>query len=163
MQTLEQLSAYRCPAFGDYPSIPLYRDQVLAFLNQALSPLWDGEEVVTASMINNYVKLKVLPAPAHKRYSREQVVQLYLINLFKQVLTMAEIRTLLALDFPAENMAEGYARFCRRLEAELGALTGETMPPESGGHPAMEAAVRSLVYRRCAAVLLEQGGASLSV
>lgn len=161
MTQLEQLTGYRCPAYAAYPSIPLYRDQVLGFLNEVLAPLWGpGETPVTASMINNYVKGRVLPPPVQKKYSRDQVVCLYLINLLKQVLSMEEIRALLTLEFPQGQVEAGYARFCRRLEGELQGLS--SAPPAREGHPLLEAAVRSLVYRRYAAALLEAAASNIT-
>jgi DNA-binding transcriptional MerR regulator len=107
-------------------------------------------------MINNYVKLKVLTAPEHKKYSRDQVVCLYLIFLLKQVLSMEEIRQLLALEFSQDGMEESYQHFCARLEGELACLRNQTAPLPSQGHPLSEAVIRSFVYKRYAVVLLSQ-------
>ena len=156
MTQLESLAAYRCPAYESYPSIPLYKDQVLAFLNQALAPLTGEETAVTSAMINNYVKMKVLPPPEHKKYSRDQVVCLYVINLCKQVLRMDEIRLLLSLAFPPENVEGGYLRFCACLEAELQALRDASPLPAPEEQPLLGAVVRSLVYRLYASALLEE-------
>ena len=147
-----------CPAYSDFPAIPLYRDQVLGFLNQALSPLLGEAEPLTTAMINNYVKLKVLSPPEHKKYSREQVISLFLIALCKQVLTLGEIRQLLAAEFPAEGREAAYTRFCARLEAELAALEGGPLPGAEAEHRLCDAVIRAFVYRRYAAWLLEQTG-----
>ncbi|MCD8381462.1 MAG: DUF1836 domain-containing protein [Clostridiales bacterium] len=160
MNPLEQLVSYRCPPFSEYPAIPLYMDQVISLLNQAVCPFYpDSNAPVTASMINNYVKLKVLPAPVQKKYSRNQVVTLYVIFLLKQVLSMEEIRLLLRREFNPEDMEPSYRCFCAQLEGALSELAGDPVESLSGAHPLMEAAIRSLVYRRYVAVLLrEQAG-----
>ena len=147
-----------CPAYTDFPAIPLYRDQVLSFLNQALSPLLGEAEPLSTAMINNYVKLKVLSPPEHKKYSREQVISLYLIALCKQVLTMGEIRQLLAAEFPPEEMEAAYTRFCAAMTAELAGLEGGSPAQVQSGHTLCDAVVRAFVYRRYAAWLLENPG-----
>ena len=54
------------PAWEDFPALPLYMDQVIYLMNRYLPPLLPGEpeeQAVTPAMINNYVKLKIIPAP----------------------------------------------------------------------------------------------------
>lgn len=157
MEPLDVLQSYRCPRYLEYPSVPLYKDQVIGFLTQAVAPFYGAEQTpVTAAMINNYVKLKVISAPEQKKYSREQLICLYVIFLLKQVLSIDEIRQLLRLEFPAEDTQACYDRFCRRLEGELDHLTqGESSLP-TDGHPLLEAAIRSFVCKRYTVVLLEQ-------
>lgn len=156
MESLDRFTGYRCPAYGAFPSIPLYRDQVLGFLNEALSPLLGEEEPLTTAMINNYVKLKVLSAPVHKKYSRDQVVCLYLIGICKQVLSMEEIRRLLALDFPEGEMEGAYNRFCAMLEAELDGMKGMSALPHQQDRTLSHAVICAFVYRRFAALLLQE-------
>lgn len=59
----QQLQTYHCPRWQELPSLGLYMDQVLQVLGEATAPLRPaGEPACTATMINNYVKLKVLAA-----------------------------------------------------------------------------------------------------
>ena len=68
MEPLDVLQSYRCPRYLEYPSVPLYKDQVIGFLTQAVAPFYGAEQTpVTAAMINNYVKLKVISAPEQKK------------------------------------------------------------------------------------------------
>ena len=66
------LKEFLLPSWEDFPSIELYMDQVVALLNEYLSiflvPKSDMQ--ITSTMINNYVKLKTIPAPVKKRYSK---------------------------------------------------------------------------------------------
>lgn len=160
MNTPEALFGYRCPTYSEYPSVPLYKDQVIGFLTNAVAPLYGAEQTpVTAAMINNYVKLKVISPPEQKKYSRDQLICLYVIFLLKQVLSIDEIRQLLRLEFPPEDVQGSYARFCARLEHALASLSaaGTTAPAED--HPLLDAAIRSFVYKRFTVVLLEQATA----
>lgn len=91
--------SFRLPRFNDLPDIPLYRDQVIGVVEQALSSLDAGSDGpwLTASMVNNYVKSRMLPAPVKKQYSRDHLARLIVICIFKQVIPMAAIQRLLRM------------------------------------------------------------------
>ena len=82
------LAAQRLPRWDELPDIDLYLDQVLTLLDKYLGPFLpeNGGHALTASMINNYVKLRIVPAPVKKRYGRVQLAYLLVIGLLKQVL-----------------------------------------------------------------------------
>ena len=59
------------PSWDKLPSFELYMDQVIVLLSQYLSfmPQDDCEGPrITASIINNYVRMRVMPAPVKKKY-----------------------------------------------------------------------------------------------
>lgn len=69
---------FKMPRFEDLPTVGLYRDQVIGIVEQTLSPLGtciDGE-LLTPSMVNNYVKAGLIAAPVKKLYNREHVARL---------------------------------------------------------------------------------------
>ncbi len=84
-----------------YPNIDLYMDQVLSVIDKQLSVYYQDptDRVMTASMVNNYVKQRLLPPPDKKKYRREQVTRLVMIGILKQVLSIAQIGKLLDLLF----------------------------------------------------------------
>lgn len=117
---------YRCPRFDQLPGLPLYRDQLLDTLNGYLAPFYapgDGAPV-TAAMINNYVKLRVIAPPEKKRYSRAQLAQLYVVFLFKQVLSIGEIRDMMAIQSASYPLPVAYDYFCTEMEKALAATFG---------------------------------------
>ena len=63
----KQSGGIKVPEWEEIVGIGLYMDQVTALVNQYLSTT-----EVTPAMINNYVKLKIMPAPAKKKYSRSR-------------------------------------------------------------------------------------------
>lgn len=157
MDRLELLTQYRCPRYEDFPAIPLYKDQVVSFLNQAVAPFYDEEQApVTAAMINNYVKLKVISAPERKKYTRDQVICLYVTFLLKQVLSIEEVRLLLARAFPPEQVQERYLAFTQLLEGTLSRLLQGEALPVSAQPSLLEASIRSFLYRRYAVTLLRE-------
>ena len=106
------LAAQRLPRWDELPDIDLYLDQVLTLLDKYLGPFLpeNGGHALTASMINNYVKLRIVPAPVKKRYGRVQLAYLLVIGLLKQVLPIPDVKTLLESQFEgAQEQTDGGA------------------------------------------------------
>ncbi len=84
------------PEWEQLPTIPLYVDQVLLYLRDSLRFFERDQEdqLLTNSMINNYVKNGVLPHPEKKKYSRQHLAALVTICMLKQVLAIPDIATL---------------------------------------------------------------------
>ena len=82
---------------SDIPNIDLYMDQVTSFMEKELASTKRSEEdkILTKTMINNYAKGNLLPAPIKKKYSKEHLLVLIFIYYFKNILTMKDIETLL--------------------------------------------------------------------
>ena len=60
----KQVSTLHLPRWEELPDMDLYRDQVITLIERYLSFLAnDDEKIITTSMINNYVKWKMMPAP----------------------------------------------------------------------------------------------------
>lgn len=73
----------------EMPTFEIYSDQLLTIVNQELS-YFDIE--VTNSMVNNYVKHKVMPLPIKKKYNRTHIAYLILISLLKTTFSLEEIK-----------------------------------------------------------------------
>ena len=90
---------YHCPRYEDLPKIELYMDQLVAILNEYLAPFHSqGEDaIVTATMINNYVKQKVIHPPKNKKYSRSHIMYLIVVGVLKNVLSISDIAQLIKM------------------------------------------------------------------
>lgn len=82
---------------GDLPNIDLYMDQVTTFMEEQLASTkrYKEDKILTKTMINNYAKNKLLPAPEKKRYSKEHLLMLVFIYYFKNILSINDIQTLM--------------------------------------------------------------------
>lgn len=110
----ELLRQYALPSWEDFPALPLYMDQVIYLLNQYLTflPLEDeAERQVTPAMINNYVKLKIIPAPIKKRYGRLHLAYLVVVCILKQTLNTSEIKKLIPLTLREDEVRSLYGAF----------------------------------------------------
>ena len=92
------LNNYTLPKWDELPTIDLYMDQVIALLNQYLDflPKDDvkDEKIVTPVAINNYVRMKIMPAPVKKKYSKDHMLMLIFIYYFKSLLSFNDIEEL---------------------------------------------------------------------
>lgn len=82
----------------EIPNIDLYMDQVLSFINDRTRYLTRNpkeDKIFTKTMINNYAKTKILPAPVKKKYSKDHMLLLLLIFYFKGVLSVGDTGELL--------------------------------------------------------------------
>ena len=136
---------FTCPRWAQLPQIALYMDQVLLVLNQALAPLAVTEDpVVTGTMINNYVKMKLAAPAVKKKYDREHMARFVMICLLKKVLSMTEIAAVLEKLLAERTLEAAYDLFCGELETRLRQLDG----PDGGECPAyLAAAVRAVACK----------------
>ena len=93
-ETLQNLEYIR----GDeIPNINLYMDQVTTFMDEHLKSTKRSPEdkILTKTMINNYAKNNLLPAPEKKKYSKEHMLIMLFIYYFKNVIAIKDIEALL--------------------------------------------------------------------
>ena len=97
MEKERSLEDFRLPRWQQLPPMPLYLEQVLALLEEWLGPYLGNEEgkVLTKTMINNYAKNDLLPAPVKKKYSKEHILVLIFIYYYKNILSIGDIQKLL--------------------------------------------------------------------
>ena len=138
------IGRYQPVPWDQIPDLGLYMDQVITFITRAYEPLYGDstKRYLSAPMINNYVKNKLIPRPTGKKYSRLQIALLIMIVALKQVCMMEDIRVM--LHFESDEEAEAlYARFCERQTQAL----QEMLSRRSGLAPAMDCAIFASAYR----------------
>uniref|UniRef100_UPI004029A842 DUF1836 domain-containing protein n=1 Tax=Agathobacter sp. TaxID=2021311 RepID=UPI004029A842 len=96
-QLQEKLKSIDYVKTEDIPNIGLYMDQVTTFMDEQLEACkrYDDDKILTKTMINNYAKNNLLPAPEKKKYSKEHVLTLLFIYYFKNLLSISDIQALL--------------------------------------------------------------------
>ncbi len=109
----------RLPRWDELPDIELYMDQVITLMGKYfgwLSP--QDEPVLTPSMINNYVKIGIIPAPIKKKYSRTHLFRLIIICVMKRVLPINDISALIETLLETRTEEEVLDIFTSRYEEE---------------------------------------------
>lgn len=127
-QWAEAAKAFRLPGWEALPELELYMDQVNVLLNRYLgdAALREGEEgQVTPSMINNYVKMGLIPRPHKKKYTRVHLAALIMICSLKNTHAIATIRTLLPDPMDEAAMEATYRAYVREHAAAVERFTEE--------------------------------------
>ena len=153
---LNAIRRYRPVEWEQIPDLGLYMDQVVTFITRMYEPLY-GEDIhgyLSPSMINNYVKSKLIPRPKGKKYSREQIALLTMIVALKQTSSMEDIRRMLTLG-ESETVEALYAAFSHRFCDAIQSMGG-TPPSDGLSAPAtaLDFAILACAYSAgCAAAL----------
>lgn len=117
-----EFSVRALPLWENLPDLELYMDQVISLLCKSLY----GEKVeqsgaekqITPAMINNYVKMGLLPPPIKKKYTRTHIATLLMICVLKQALSIQEIKALFSFGITEDTLPLIYNYFCKmRLES----------------------------------------------
>lgn len=131
---IERILAFRMPRYNELPSIELYIDQVLSYIESIFLPLEmsEIEKPLTASMVNNYVKQGAVPPTVKKRYSREHIAYLIIVALAKQIFTIDEIIRMIKIQKSVYDIETAYNYICEELEKILVAVfTEQPLPRDS--------------------------------
>ena len=99
------------------PSLDLYLDQVLLYVNQETAGLLSqNEKLLTAAMINNYVKHGYLPKPHKKKYGRKQIARLIVLTICKSVFAISDIAQMIEIHYQEAEASLLYDSFIDCLE-----------------------------------------------
>lgn len=112
----EQLTTYSLPKWDMLPDIDLYMDQVISIIEKYLKiyiKVTGSEKIITSSMINNYVKLSIIPSPNKKKYSRIHLAYLLVICTLKQTLNMATIQKIMPVNLTEQEVMNTYNSFIK--------------------------------------------------
>lgn len=128
------IDGFRLPRYRELTNVGLYLEQTVRLLNSYLAPLGEGE--LTASMVSNYVKQKLLPRPEKKLYYASHLAALAFIGAAKTVASLDDIRLLLEVRQRNYDLAEAYDYFCAVFETALAEVFGlpaaEALPAGDG-------------------------------
>lgn len=116
------IKEYHLPYWDQLISIDLYMDQVIVLMNKYLyifNKTSNEETIITSSMVNNYVKLKIIPAPEKKKYSRRHIAYLIIVCILKQTLSISTIKKIIPLDIPESEAKIIYDSFVHNQRKSL--------------------------------------------
>ena len=143
-----EIQARTLPRWDDLPDFDLYMDQVISLMERYLgAPANPADKGLTASMVNNYVKTGMVPAPVKKRYGRLQLACLVVICALKAVLPLSVIKEILAGGLEQGDAAELYDRFCERFESAERDAVRDISSQKDATDPATAVVVAALSAR----------------
>ena len=123
----EDISKYHIPRWEELPDIELYMDQVISFIEKNIRIFSDepDKKIITPSMVNNYVKLNLIPKPVKKRYNKVHLAYLIAITMLKQVVTIEEVRDGIIFQAEINGKKGAYNLFCEEQEKALKYIIGQ--------------------------------------
>lgn len=119
---LKDIEGYHLPQWEELPNIGLYMDQIMILILDYLGKfdISSGDEnTVTPAMINNYVKMKVIPAPVKKKYSRVHLAYLIIICTLKKSFEISQIRRIIPYGIEEERVKCLYSSFVKQRETMM--------------------------------------------
>ena len=162
---LSRLRDQRPVDWDQLPDFSLYMDQVLSYMDRQVIR-FDGDDGLTAAMVNNYIKDGLVPRAEGKRYGPIHLGYLTAVVALKQVLSVRDIGALMGAGRALEKSTpEQYAYFRDALDRAL-SDTAQSIDPEAGesdlAKMALDFAVRSyanqLACQRILSILQPQDG-----
>lgn len=117
----EQFDTYHLPRWEELPAIDYYMDQVIEYINGYVRIFSDDgcSNLLTTAMINNYVKLGLIPAPIKKKYSKIHLSNLIVITIIKQVCVISQIKEAIYLQMQSDGGRGAYNIFCTEIEKSI--------------------------------------------
>lgn len=155
-----RMASERPAEWDDLPDLPLYMDQLVAYVDRQLITFREGEGL-TSAKINNYIKDGIVPRANGKRYEKEHIATLTAVAVLKQVLSVRDLATLMENGVKEANPEEAYTRFCIGVDNALKeALEDMEKGPDDLPSLAVSLALRSyadaLACRRILDLLREE-------
>lgn len=113
----ESIRGFRLPRYREIPTVGLYLEQTIKYINGYLAPL--GCQELTSSMVSNYVKKGLVPAPIKKQYYPEQITYLFFVALAKNLVSMEDIALLIEVQQSSYTLPTAYDYLCAEMENVL--------------------------------------------
>ena len=137
-------------------------DQVISLVSRFLDlfPHTQGSDpIITPSTINNYVRMKIMPAPIKKKYTRIHLSYLIMICTLKQSLSISVVSRIIPMGIPEDEVRDIYNDFvmrhrslCRLCTEQVRQLAVDVYDPnrkDDGAvkHLVVESAIYSHLYK----------------
>ena len=164
-----RLREQRPVEWDQLPDFSLYMDQVLSYMDRQVIR-FDGDDGLTAAMVNNYTKSGLAPRAEGKKYGREHLAYFTAICVLKRVMSTRDMDLLIREELQDRPVRDGYAAFRQSLDKalnitadELAARTGDGDPDDpaladAAIHFSLLSYAAGVAGSRCVALLRERKG-----
>lgn len=123
------LTNYSLPTWDMLPDIDLYMDQTVSVVTKYLefpNSAIEFTRPITPSMINNYVKLGIIPAPIKKKYSKIHLAYLLIVCTLKNTLDMSTIQQIIPASLNIDEVKKTYDSFVRNQHTAFNYVFSQT-------------------------------------
>lgn len=120
LSKIKSFKNFNMPRWDDLPEIDLYMDQVISVTDKLLGSLSvENAPILTPSMINNYVKNRIIPPPVKKKYSREHLAKLIIICIMKPIMEISAIADIMTRNEALYGTAQMLDKFSSMFEKNI--------------------------------------------
>jgi len=167
---LTRLRDQRPVDWDQLPDFSLYMDQILSYMDRQVIR-FNGDDGLTAAMVNNYTKSGLAPRAEGKKYGREHLAYFTVICILKRVMSTRDMDLLIREELQGDrSVADGYAAFLQSLNKALNITADELAARMEGGEPDDAALADDAIHfallsyaagvagSRCVALLRERKG-----
>ena len=116
---IKRINNFHCPRWDELPEVPIFNREAVEFINKALKDILFEEEKLTTTMVQNYVKWKIMPTEKGRKYSRTRVAYLIVITIYKQVIKLSNVGKGVDLILKKYPIDQAYNIFTQALEDAL--------------------------------------------
>ena len=134
-----RLREHRPVDWDQLPDFSLYMDQVLSYMDRQVIR-FDGDDGLTAAMVNNYTKSGLAPRAEGKKYGREHLAYFTAICVLKRVMSTRDMDLLIREELQDRPVQDGYAAFRQSLDKALN-ITADELAARTGGQELDDAAL----------------------
>mgnify|MGYP004711425431 CR=1 FL=1 len=111
------LTDFQLITWAELPTVPVYMDQLLELVNQALLPL--GVPAVTKTMVNSYVKQHFFSRPTGRQYTRNHLVAVIVVSILKTDFALPTIGQAILAIRDSRQVEQRYQQFSAAFEQTL--------------------------------------------
>lgn len=115
---LKKIYNFSLPRYEELTDLEIYNNQLVSIVENYLKDLNfnNNEKIITITMVQNYVKLNLLPKPIKKKYNKEHIAFCIVISILKNVLSIQQIKDAIDLQLIHLEKADAYNYFADNLE-----------------------------------------------
>lgn len=119
MLNSEAILKFRCPRWEDLPKEGLFNREVVDYLSRILAPLFAEQDFITQTIIQNYSKRSIIPKLKGRKYEREHIAYLLIILIYKQVLSIDQVKQGVDLQLALMPLPQAYDVFAQALDTAI--------------------------------------------
>lgn len=112
----------RLPRWHELPDMDIYMDQLIQLIDHYTLDLYlseDNKKGLTPSMVNNYVKLQLVPKPNKKKYNKQHLARLLAITILKKGFDIPSIKQGIEYQTNITTSKDAYNFFCNHIEQTI--------------------------------------------
>lgn len=125
LEYAKKISRQHIPTWNELPEVDLYMDQVIIYIESHMKDFVSkNTKFITKSMVNNYVKQNIMPAPVNKKYSKTHLAYLIMICILKQILPLPDVKKLINKKISKSSIEDTFDTFCKSYNKAVSAIIG---------------------------------------